>query len=570
MNSSKEKRRIRLIFFLFIFFALILSTRLYYVQIIYGQQYIDRADRQYVSPAQKIFNRGNILFQKKDGTTLGAGSLLTGYTISINPRKITDPAIVYKALSPIIPIDIDNFYARASNTNSAYQKIAERVSLETMKKIESLNLIGVEIQKERWRYYPANSLASQTLGFVAYSGDDIVGRYGLEKYYENILGRDKNQININFFAEIFSNLKETIISNNQKQGDIITSLEPTVQDFLEKRLEDISIKYSPELTGGIIIDPMTGEIYAMALHPTFNLNNFNAEKDISIFNNPLVEGLYEMGSIMKALTIAAGLDSKAITAKTTFDDKGSLKLDGYTIYNHDKKVRGTVDMQEVLSSSLNTGVSFIVNKMGNSNFADYMFRFGLDEETGIDLPGENHGRLENLKSPRNIEYATASFGQGISTTPIATVRALSALANGGKLIKPHIVKKINYTSGLYNNISHINEARQVISKEAADEISRMLVRVVDEALVGGKYSLPNYSIAAKTGTAQIAKPGGGYYDDRWLHSFFGYFPAYKPRFLVFFYTVYPKNVNYASQTLTDPFIQTTNFLLNYYNIEPDR
>jgi cell division protein FtsI/penicillin-binding protein 2 len=569
MNSSKEKRRIRLVFFFFIFFTLLLSARLYYVQIIHGQEYIDKADRQYVSPAQKIFSRGNIFFTKKDGTTLGAGSLSTGYTISLNPKKITDPTPIYNSLSEIIPIDMDTFYAKASNKNSAYQKIAERVSLETMKKIEDLNLIGVEIQKERWRSYPANSLAAQTIGFVAYSGDDIIGRYGLEKYYENILGRDKNQINVNFFAEVFSNLKDNL-NNNERQGDIITSIEPTVQDFLEKRLEDVSLKYSPELSGGIIVDPMTGEIYAMALNPTFNLNNFSAEKDISIFNNPLVEGLYEMGSIMKALTMASGLDSKAVTAKTTFNDKGSLTLDGYTIYNHDKKVRGTVDMQEVLNSSLNTGVSFVVNKMGNAKFADYMFKFGLDEETGIDLPGENHGRLENLKTSRNIEYATASFGQGISTTPIATVRALSALANGGKIITPHIVKKINYASGLYNNISYVNEGRQVISKEASDEISRMLVKVVDEALAGGKYSLPNYSIAAKTGTAQIAKSGGGYYDDRWLHSFFGYFPAYKPRFLVFLYTVYPKNVNYASQTLTEPFIQTTNFLLNYYNIEPDR
>jgi stage V sporulation protein D (sporulation-specific penicillin-binding protein) len=570
MNSGKEKVRIRLIFSFFIFFALILATRLYYVQIIYGQEYIDKADRQYVSPAQKIFNRGDILFQKKDGTTLSAGSLSTGYTISINPRKIIDSSIVYNSLSEIIPIDMDTFYLRASKKDSFYQKIAEQVPLETMKKIEGLGLAGIEIQKERWRSYPAQSLAAQTIGFVAYSGDDLVGRYGLEKYYENILSRDENQININFFAEIFLNLRETISQSSKKRGDIISSIEPTVQDFLEKRLEDVSLKYNPELTGGIIIDPMTGEIYAMALNPTFNLNSFNLEKDISVFNNPLVEGLYEMGSIMKALTMASGIDSKAVTAKTTFNDKGSLTLDGYTIYNHDKKVRGIVDMQEVLNSSLNTGVSFVVNKMGNAKFADYMFKFGLDEETGIDLPGENHGRLENLKTSRDIEYATASFGQGISTTPIAMVRALSALANGGKIITPHVVKKIKYISGLYNNISYVNEAKQIISKETSDEISRMLVRAVDEALAGGKYSLPNYSIAAKTGTAQIAKPGGGYYDDRWLHSFFGYFPAYKPCFLVFLYTIYPKNVNYASQTLTEPFMQTTNFLLNYYNIEPDR
>ena len=315
---------------------------------------------------------------------------------------------------------------------------------------------------------------------------------------------------------------------------------------------------------------MTGEIYAMALSPNFDLNNFNKEKDISVFNNPLVEGLYEMGSIIKPLTVAAGLDSGSITAETTYNDTGSLSLNSHTIFNYDKKARGIVNMQEVLNQSLNLGVSFIVKKMGNKNFADYFREFGLDEETGIDLPGENHGRLDNLDSPRDIEYATASFGQGVSLTPIATVRALSSLANGGKLIVPHITNKINYNSGLFNNISYVNEAKQVLKKETSEEISRMLTLVVDKALLNGKYSLPNYSVAAKTGTAQIAKPGGGYYDDRWLHSFFGYFPSYNPRFLVFLYTVEPQEVNYASQTLTLPFFDMVRFLINYYNIIPDR
>lgn len=571
MNFCCEKNRIRLIFFLFLFLAFILCTRLYYVQIMHGQEYVDKADRQYVLPSSKIFDRGTIYMQNKDGTLLGAGSLATGYLITMNPQKISDPEIVYKQLSSLIPIDIEVFYARASLKNSVYQKIAERVSFDTMKKIEALKIPGLSIEKERWRFYPGEKLSAQTIGFVAYDGDDLVGRYGLEKYYEDILSRDNNKTYVNFFAEIFSNIKETVKSNSLSgEGDIITSLEPAVENFLEKKLAEIQEKYKSKISGGIIIDPKTGEIYAMALAPNFDLNNFKKEKDISIFNNPLVEGLYEMGSIIKPLTVAAGLDSGVITAETTYNDTGSLSLDTYTIYNHDKKARGVVDMQEVLNQSLNLGVSFIVRKMGKNNFADYFKKYGLDEETGIDLPGENHGRLENLNSPRDIEYATASFGQGISLTPIATVRALSVLANGGKLVTPHVAKKINYTSGLFNNVSYVNEAKTVLKKESSEEITRMLVKVVDKALLNGSVSLPNYSIAAKTGTAQIAKPGGGYYDDRWLHSFFGYFPAYQPKFLIFLYTVEPQGVGFASQTLTTPFIDMVKFLINYYNIAPDR
>ena len=570
MNSNGEKNRIRFIFFCFLFFAIVLCVRLYYIQIIHGQEYVDKADHQYVSPASKIFDRGSIFFQNKDNSLLAAASLATGYLISINPKKIMDPAGVFQKISGILPIDVDTFYAKVNQKSSAYQKIAEEVPENLMKQVEALKITGIQIEKERWRYYPGDSLAAQTLGFVSYAGDSLVGRYGLEKYYEDVLSRNDNQAYVNFFAEIFSNIKQSISSDAKSSGEIITSIEPTVENYLEKKLAEVHDQYKSKLTGGIVIDPTTGEIYAMAVNPTFNLNTFGDEKSVSVYNNPLVEGLYEMGSIIKPLTMAAGLDTGAVTAESKYDDTGSLTLNSSTIYNYDKKARGVVSMQEVLNQSLNVGATYVALKMGKNNFADYMRAYGLDEETGIDLPGENHGRLDNLKSPRDIEYATASYGQGISMTPIETVRALSTLANGGKLIVPHIVKRINYSTGLFNNISYVNQAKQVLKTTTSEEISRMLTVVVDKALANGKVALPNYSVAAKTGTAQIAKPGGGYYDDRWLHSFFGYFPSYKPRFLIFLYTVEPQGVSFASQTLTAPFIDTVKFLINYYNIAPDR
>ncbi|MBP6946191.1 MAG: hypothetical protein KBB46_02785, partial [Candidatus Pacebacteria bacterium] len=178
--------------------------------------------------------------------------------------------------------------------------------------------------------------------------------------------------------------------------------------------------------------------------------------------------------------------------------------------------------------------------------------------------------VSNLKSPRAVEYATASFGQGIAISPIAMTRALATLANGGVVPAPHVGVELRYGGGITKKLGW-SPPMQAISKESDEAITRMLVTVVDDALQGGKIKMADYSIAAKTGTAQVARPDArGYYADRYLHSFFGYFPAYNPKFLVFFFAVYPKGAQYASETWTLPFMNTVHFLINYYEIPPDR
>jgi cell division protein FtsI (penicillin-binding protein 3)/stage V sporulation protein D (sporulation-specific penicillin-binding protein) len=220
--------------------------------------------------------------------------------------------------------------------------------------------------------------------------------------------------------------------------------------------------------------------------------------------------------------------------------------------------------------SLNVGIAFIVQRTGNDAITKYFKSFGFGELTGIDQPNETKGLSRNLNSTRDIEHITMGYGQGISMSPIATTRALAVLANGGLLITPHIVKSIDHDSGSSEEIKQ-KEGARVLSKETTDTVTKMLVEVVDKALRHGDVKMDRYSIAAKTGTAQIADPiNGGYYKDRYLHSFFGYFPAYDPKYIVFMYQIYPKNVQYASETLTYPFIDIAKFLINYYEIAPDR
>lgn len=562
--------RIRLVTITIMLFAAILVAKLYLIQVVSGDTFADKADRQYTKPAGGVFSRGNIFFQTKNSTQIAAATLKTGYTVAINPKLLKDPESAYNSISEFIELDKDDFLNKAAKSTDPYEEVAKRVPEDKAKKIDEQDISGVNIYKEKWRYYPGENLASHVLGFVGFRDEDYSGRYGLENFYDKTLSRTEDAVYVNFFAEIFSGVGKAINDKGDAEGDIVSTIEPNVQTYVEKQIQTIQSKFYSKGTGVIVMDPKTGEIVAMAAVPSFNPNSFQTEKNVSVYTNPLVQNVYEMGSIIKPLSMAAGIDSGTVTANTTYEDKGFLTLNTKTIYNFDMKGRGTVSMQEVLNQSLNTGVAYVANKMGNEEFSKYMLSYGIGEKTGIDLPNEANGIVTNLKSKRSIEMATASYGQGIAMTPIETIRALGVLANGGKLTYPHVIKKIDYKVGYSKDIS-FPAGIQVLKPETAKEISRMLTVVVDKALLDGKYKKEHYSISAKTGTAQIANPGGGgYYDDKYLHSFFGYFPSYDPKFIVFLYTLEPQGEKYASHTLTEPFMNITNYLINYYEVPPDR
>ncbi len=561
--------RLKVISFCVLLFAMVIVGRLYVIQVMRGSVYAEQADRQYVKRGETIFDRGSILMTSKDGTLVSAATLRSGYTIALNPKQVDHPEDVVNALQGILDLDENALLRKLAKTTDPYEEIARRIDEKTARRIENLSLSGVNLYKERWRYYPTESTAAHVLGFVGYDSENrFGGRYGLERYYDDVLSRDTNTPYANFFVEMFSDLSR-LFEGERADGDIVTTIEPTVQSELERALVSVEKKWRSDTTAGIIMDPRTGEIYAMAATPSFDPNQIAAAKDASVFSNPLIERVYEMGSIIKPLAMAAALDAEVITPKTTYDDTGYVIVNTARISNFDGRARGVVSMQRVLGESLNVGMAFVTRKLGNDSLTSYFKAFGLGEETGIDVPGEIPGLISNLGSPRDVEHVTASFGQGIAITPISTVRALSALGNGGILPNPHIVRRIDYVSGVSKTPSYKSENR-VLSTATSETISRMLVEVVDTSLLGGTVKLPHYSIAAKTGTAQIPSPDGGYYKDRYLHSFFGYFPAFEPRFIVFLFTVYPKGAEYASHTLTYPFMDLAKFLIHYYDIAPDR
>ncbi|MBP9803102.1 MAG: penicillin-binding protein 2 [Candidatus Pacebacteria bacterium] len=569
--KSNFTLRLRIVSLVIILITFVFVGRLFLVQVVKKEVFAERADRQYVTPTDQIFERGSILFTRKDGELVSGALQISGFKLAINPNKISNIENTYEKLNAIVPLDKEDFLAKANKKDDPYEDVTNHLNKKQADIISSLKLPGIEMHKEKWRFYPGNNTASHSLGFVGYQGDSLGGRYGLERKYDEVLSRDKDNPYINFFAEVFTDLNDNLFKDKVKKGDIVTTIEPNVEAFLEKEILAVKAKYNADQIGGIIMNPRDGSIYAVSSKPDFNLNDFRSVEDISVFRNPMVENVLEFGSIVKPLVMASALDAKVLKPTTTYTDNGFVTVEGKQIYNFDKKGRGAnTSMQDVLNQSLNTGMVFAYKKLGKEKFRDYMLSYGIKEKTNIDLPNETGSLISNLYSPRELEYANASFGQGIALTPFQMIRALASLANGGNLVTPHFVTKIKYDDSTFKDIVYETKPTK-ISPETSREITNMLVTVMDKSLKGGTAKIERHSIGVKTGTAQVARPDGkGYYEDRNTHSFFGYFPAYDPKFIVLLYAVNPKGSQYAWITWADPFLNIAKFLLNYYEVPPDR
>ena len=294
----------------------------------------------------------------------------------------------------------------------------------------------------------------------------------------------------------------------------------------------------------------------MASTPRFDPNRYS-ESDIGTFLNPLVEEIYEPGSVFKIFTMAAGIDSGSISPETKYYDTGKVVLNGKTIKNWDLKAHGEVTMTNVIEKSLNTGAAFAARKTGNSVFARYLRAFGFGDETGIDLPGELSGNLSRLheKAPE-INFATASFGQGVAITPLEVINAASVIANGGRLMRPYINESLGPEI-----------IREVIGADAASKVAWMMVSAVDKAEVA---HIDGFSIAGKTGTAQVPDLVRGGYTDRVINSYVGFGPVTNPRFAILIKLDEPAGAPLAGLTVVPAFRELAHFVINYYDIPPDR
>ena len=344
------------------------------------------------------------------------------------------------------------------------------------------------------------------------------------------------------------------------------TIDKNIQAYAEDKLESVLKKWNAQ--GGTIIvqDPNTGKILAMADKPSFDPNNYS-DYQPGLFLNKSVQEVFEPGSSYKPITMSAGLDLGKVTPQTTFTDVGFIQAAGYTIHNFSDKVFGFQTMSQVLEKSINTGAMFVENLVGDENFLNYAINIGFGQRTGIDLPGEVNGDITNLYSGRKINYLTASFGQGIAVTPMQLINAYSAIANGGKLMKPYVVEKIIKEGG--DEVVTKPEIMSIpFSEKTSGKLKTMLVGAVDNGF--DKAKIKGYDIAGKTGTAQIPDGKGGYDEKEFIHNFLGFAPAYDPKFVILIKMDRPRGIAFAADSLSPTFREMAAFLINYFKIPPTR
>lgn len=511
------------------------------------QMYANRALAQRGVAGQNNVVRGVISVVDREGQQIPLAMNHDQHIIFAVPKEIEDADEVASQLRALLAMPFPGIEKRLAQKTDLYEGLVVDATSDQVALIEEAGITGLYTTLRQGREYPFGSLASHVVGFVSQDEGtgSAEGQYGVEAFYN-------------------AELSTAGTSGELKGQDVKLTLDRSIQQKAEELIADL-VREKKAIGGGIIVmEPATGRVLAMANEPTFNPNEY-AKTDLGTFINPLVQGLYEPGSVFKPITMAIGLDLGVITPETTYNDPGYFTSDGKTIKNWDLKAHGLITMTNVIEQSINTGTVFAQRKIGQKPFYEYLLKFGMKELTGITLPGEITGRLTPLeKYPRDINFATAAYGQGVAVTPIRLITALGVLANGGMLVEPYIVEG-----------APRKEPRRVIGEHAAKQATQMMVSAVKKAKVA---DLANYTVAGKTGTAFKPDFKKGGYSDKVINTYIGFAPACsetstpgcKPRFIALIKLDEPENAPLAGTTVVPAFHDLAEYILNYYTVAPDK
>lgn len=546
----------------------IFIVRLFYIQIIKHEDYqraaLSGQLKQYEIPA------GRGIIKAHDGNNLVPIVLNEDtYTLFADPKFIKDPNPVADKLTGVIGGDKGD-YEKKMRSPGRYAVLAKKLTKQQKESVEKLQLIGIGLRVEPIRTYPQGALAAQILGFV---NDEGKGTYGVEQYLDSSLtgkpGLLKAITDVRGvpLASSGGNVRREPVNGKETVLTIDIGMQRKTEELLKAHLEQVKSN-----SGSVIImDPNTGAIKAMANYPSYNPAEFSKVSDAAQFTNPALSSPMEVGSIMKILTMAAGLNEGVVNPNTSYGDSGSIKIDGSTISNVEGyNFPATRSMADILKFSLNTGATFILKQLGGGEFNekgrkvwyDYMVnRYQLGKTTGIEQGYEAEG---SIPSPTdgyalNLQYANTAFGQGSNITLLQMAGALSSVINGGTYYKSHLIEPEGAATPVVVRAD-------VVRPEVSSQLRSMMETV---AASNYRYSTrEGYSIGGKTGTAQITKPGGGYYDDRYNGTFIGFVGGDRPEYVIVLRVNEPHVVGFAGAQGAAPlFGKVTNMLLDNFSIK---
>ncbi len=537
-------------FFGVLYIALIFQ--LYNLQFKKNSFYEAKAESQQVASGVLTPNRGFVYFSDKNGNRVPAILNKEFDLIYAVPKEVPNPQVAALNISKLLGLPVEEVQRKLAKSKDEYEELKFKATAEEVDAIKSLNSRGIYIKKQEGRYYPLGTLAAQVLGFVSpvdeteqkEKGFAEKGRYGIEKQFNDELAGSMGKI------------KGDQVVYPIDGKDIVLTIDSNIQAQAEDLIKAAVEKWSADNGTLMVEDPKTGKILAMANYPTFDPNNY-ASASMGVYLNNAVQSIYEPGSVMKPITMSAGIDAGKITPDTAYNDTGSVTLNHSTIRNWDKKAYGRMTMTGVIEHSLNVGTAFAVKTMGKDVLKDYFYdKYLFKDKTGINLPGERGGNVASMEEGQDIAFATAGYGQGIAITPLKMMTAIAAIANHGVMMKP-----------LIRQDEQPQEIGRVVSEDTARKVTGMMVSAVH---VNKLAEIPNYEIAGKTGTAFMPNFGHKGYSDNFVNSYEGYAPAYDPKFLVFVKLQRPKGAPLAGQSVLPAFRDMTQFLLNYYAIAPQQ
>jgi cell division protein FtsI (penicillin-binding protein 3) len=553
--DKHANRRIRLILACFVGVFAVALGRAGWLQVVHAASLSAQAQRMHEETTTTPAGRGSIL--DRAGLELAIGEQTT--TIYADPHMVTQPQALAMAAHTILGADANALYPQLLKKTTHFVYVARFADPKLADRFLAKHFLGVNSYPEEKRAYPQNTVAAQVIGFA---GTDDRGLGGLEFAYDKKLAGKPGRQTI--VRDPAGRAIDVISATPERQGhDVFTTIDSRIQANAESVLRETIHEWGARSATAIVMDPHSGSILAMAQAPGYDANKASNVPQ-AVQRNRAVTDTYEPGSVFKLVTVAGALSDHLVTPSTTYRLDYSIHVADRTI--HDAEQRGTESMSvaQILARSSNVGAITVAEKLGPEELMRWIGRFGFGKATGVDFPGESEGQVLPLDQWSGSTIGNVPIGQGIAVTPIQVASAYAAIANGGVWVQPHLVDRVGGRA--YRDFTH----RRVVSPAIDEQLKTMLTGVVDEhGATGNAAAIPGYSVAGKTGTAQVPGPHG-YTTGKYVASFVGMVPVKNPRLLVLVVVDDPTKAIFGGVVAAPAFAEIAKFDLQHLNVPPDQ